>query len=181
MEELLIALGVIALAAGLLVAYAATRPDDFRIARTVRIAAPPERVFAMIDDLRVMNTWNPFDKKQDPGIKGTYAGPASGVGARYEFDGRKAGAGHVEIIESSAPRHVAMRLVMTRPMSCDNRIDFSVAPSGAGSEVTWAMSGKSQLMGKLFGLLFNVDKMCGAAFEKGLADLKEMAEHRKAA
>lgn len=181
MEELLIALGVIALAAGLLVAYAATRPDDFRIARTTHIAAPPERVFAMINDLRAMNAWNPFDKKQDPEIKGTYSGPADGVGARYDFDGSKAGAGHVEIIESTAPRHVAMRLIMSRPMACDNRIDFTIEPNGTGSEVTWAMSGKSQFMGKLCGLLFNVDKMCGGAFEKGLADLKVLAEQRQAA
>lgn len=181
MEDVLIALGMIALAAALLVAYAASRPDDFRIARSARISAPPERVFAMIDDLRAMNQWNPFDKKQDPDIKGIYSGPASGVGARYDFDGRKAGAGHVEIFESEAPRCVAMRLVMTRPMSCDNRIDFTVEPRGNDTEVTWAMSGKSQLMGKLCGLLFKVDKMCGGAFEKGLADLKAIAEQHKAA
>lgn len=174
-------LGLIAVGVGLFLAYAATRPDEFRIVRSARIAAPPDRVFALINDLRAMNTWNPFDQKQDPYIKGSYSGPQCGVGAHYDFESKKAGTGHIEIVEAEAPSHVAMRLLMTRPMACDNRIEFTIAPHGADSDVTWAMSGKSGFAGKLCGLLFNVDKMCGGMFEKGLADLKVVAEQRKLA
>lgn len=179
MDAMLVALGLIAVAIGFLLVYAATRPDEFRVARSAVVAAPPDRVFALINDLRAMNAWNPFDKKQDPDIKGRYSGPQSGVGAHYDFESRKAGTGYVEIVEVEAPRHVAMRLFMTRPMACDNRIDFTIEPRGADSEVTWSMSGKSGFAGKLCGLLFNVDKMCGGMFDKGLADLKTIAEQRK--
>ena len=70
---------VVAIAAVL--AYAATRPDTFRVQRTARIDAPPEKIFPLIDDLRSGEQWSPYYRK-DPAMKGTYTGPASGPGAR---------------------------------------------------------------------------------------------------
>lgn len=179
LESLLMAAGVVIVACAAVVAFAATRPDSFRVARTARIAASPEQVFAQINNLRAMNAWNPFNKAPDLG--GNYSGPVSGVGAHYDFDSKRAGTGHIEIVESKAPGQITMRLVMTKPMACDNRIDFTVVSRGGESEVTWAMTGKSSLMGKVCGLFFNMDKMCGGMFEKGLADLKTIAEPRQAA
>lgn len=40
--------------------YAATRPDQFRITRKVIIKAPAEVIFAHINNLRQFNEWNPF-------------------------------------------------------------------------------------------------------------------------
>lgn len=42
--------------------YVATRPDAFKIERTTRISASPDRVFPLIADLHAFNTWNPFAK-----------------------------------------------------------------------------------------------------------------------
>ena len=35
-----------------ILAYAATRPDTFRIECSITIDAPPEKVFALLDDFR---------------------------------------------------------------------------------------------------------------------------------
>ena len=43
--------------------YAASRPDTFRIERSTRIKAPPEKIFALINDLHQFNTWNPYEKR----------------------------------------------------------------------------------------------------------------------
>lgn len=180
MDALLIALGILVVAAAAAVAYAATKPDVFRVARTLSVTGPPERVFAQINNLKAMNAWNPFDRKQDPDIKGSYNGPESGVGAHYDFESKKAGTGFIEIIESEAPIHVRMRLFMTKPMACDNQIDFNIVPRDGACDVTWAMSGNTPLIGKVFGLFCNMDKMCGGMFEKGLADLKATVERRQA-
>jgi uncharacterized protein YndB with AHSA1/START domain len=56
---------ILAVAPLALLLYAATRPDDFKVARTTSIAAPPERVFPLIVDSKAFNAWNPF-LKQDP-------------------------------------------------------------------------------------------------------------------
>lgn len=166
-------LAVLAIAAVLLLA--ARQPDTFRVARSASIAAPPDRIFPMINDLRQMNAWSPFVKR-DPDIKGSYSGPASGPGATYRFEGKEAGAGSLRIAGATAPTAVAMKLDMTAPMKGSNDILFSLVPEGQGTRVTWAMEGPSPFIAKVMDVLFSMDRMIGGAFEAGLADLKILAE-----
>lgn len=166
---------VVALAvAGVLIA-AAYRPDTFRVERSVRIAAAPERIHPLINDLRQFNVWNPFNKK-DPQIQGTYRGPATGPGSAYDFKGNKeVGAGTVSIVET-APQKVTMALDMAEPLEAHNTVVFSLVPQGTQTEVTWSMQGRTPYIGKLLHMVFDMDKMVGGAFESGLADLKAIAE-----
>jgi hypothetical protein len=71
-----------------------------------------------------------------------------------------------------------MRLLMTKPMKCDNQIEFSFVPQGGTTHVTWAMSGAQPYLGKLMSVFINCEKMCGKQFEQGLADLKKLAEQQ---
>ena len=45
-----------------LLAYAATRPDNFRVERAATIKAPPEKVFALIQDFHRWADWSPWRK-----------------------------------------------------------------------------------------------------------------------
>ena len=168
---LLIAIGV----TGVL-AYAATRPDSFQVARSLVIKAPPEKVFPMINDLRAFNTWNPF-LKLDPATKLSYRGPASGVGSAHDWSGNSnVGVGSVEITESVPSSKIAMKLDMKSPMEAHNRVEFVLAPETGATRVTWAMQGSSPYLAKVISTFCNMDKMVGGSFEKGLADLKALAE-----
>lgn len=162
----------------LVLAYAATRPDSFRVARRVSISAAPEKVYPLLNDIRAQNTWSPWDKK-DPAMKRSYSGAATGVGAVYEWDGNKEiGAGRLEIVESVAPRKVVMKLDFTRPMEGHNVAAFTLEPQGAATDVTWSIEGPMPYVSKLFSLFCDMDKMIGKEFEAGLADLKALAERR---
>lgn len=162
-------------AVGLVLIAAAFRPDTFRVQRSVRIAAAPAAIHPWINNVQQMNSWSPFVRK-DPNIKGTYRGPAAGPGAAYDFDGnREVGKGSVEIT-GSTPEKITMKLDMIAPMEGHNVIEFTLVPLGNTTEVTWAMHGASPYIGKLMGMVFNMDKMIGGAFETGLADLKARAE-----
>ena len=173
LETLLIAVAL-ALIAVLLLAI--RKPDTFRVARTARINAPPEKIFPLISDLRVMNTWNTFSLR-DPTSKTSYSGPASGVGAVHNFDGPKSGGGTIEITDADAPNRVKMRLQMARPIKADNTVTFTLARTGAATDVTWAMEGRSPFMIKVMTLFFNHDAMMHSAFDEGLANLKALAEN----
>ena len=172
------ALLIAAAFAGLLL-YAATRPDTMRIERSLRIDAPADKIRPLINDMRHFNIWNPYNHK-DPTMKASYHGPEAGPGASYEFDGnKKVGKGSIQIIEPAAPDVVRMRLDMSAPMACSNLIDFSLAPlSLHTTQVTWTMTGPSPFLGKLMGVIFNMDKMMGRDFETGLTSLKKLAEAR---
>ena len=75
---------LIAIAAviALLMIYATTRPDTFKVSRSMQIKAPPDKIFPLNNDLRAYNTWKPYVKK-DVAVKLTYSGPAAGAGAKY--------------------------------------------------------------------------------------------------
>jgi uncharacterized protein YndB with AHSA1/START domain len=166
--------------AGILI-MASRRPDTSTITRSIAIKAPPERIFPLINTPRTFDTWNPF-VKPDPAIKLTYAGPESGTGAKTLFDGNKqVGAGHLAIVESVPSRRIAMNLVMTRPFACDNAVLFTLEPRDNATTVTWTMNGRAPFIAKVMCTFFNMDKMVGGTFDKGLADLKAMAERSAAA
>ena len=71
-----ILLAVVVLVAAVLI-YAATRPDVFRVERTASIKAPPEKLFAMINDYRNWPSWSPYERL-DPAMQRTLSGPESG-------------------------------------------------------------------------------------------------------
>lgn len=177
LETALIVLVVLAAAIIAVLAYAATRPGLFHVQRSKVISAPADRIFPLISNLERMNTWNPF-AKGDPKLKLTYSGPESGAGAAYDWDSEgRAGKGRVEITDASPPSRVVMRLIMIRPIAADNVVEFTLRPQGGTTEVTWAMTGESRpLIAKLMDALFNMNRMVGSEFEKGLTDLKAMAE-----
>ncbi len=164
------------IAVAALLIYAAIKPARGTMSRSVSINASPEKIFPLIDNLEQMNTWNPF-VKTDPNLKGDYSGPARGKGAHYAFDGNKnAGAGHITVTDSMPSAKVTMNLVMIRPFACDNIVEFTLVPGGNATTVTWAMSGPAPYFMRVMGTLFNMDKMVGGQFDKGLADLKAIAE-----
>ena len=163
-------------AIGLFLIYVTTRPDTFKVVRSLQIKAPPDKIFPLINDLRSYNTWNPYVKK-DPAIKLTYSGPAAGAGAQFLFDGNKdAGKGSIEVVATTPSSQVDMRLMMAEPFPIDNRVRYTLLPKDGGSEVTWAMEGPVPYIAKIAHLFFNMDKMVGTDFEAGLASLKALAE-----
>lgn len=167
---------IVALAAFLI--YVATRPGEFRIERSQHINASPQDVFARVNDLRIFNSWNPF-AAADPTVTIVYSGQDRGTGAIYEWDSAgKAGKGRMTIIESQASSKVVMRLEFLKPFVATNTAVFSIAGEGSETRISWAMTGCSGFVHKLFGTLFSMDKMVGGEFAKGLASLKALVEQR---
>jgi hypothetical protein len=170
---LTIAVIVVAVLAGVL-AYAATRPDTFRIERAAGIKAPPEKIFPLIDDFHSWVTWSPWENI-DPALKRTYSGAATGKGATYAWEGNsKVGTGRMEITESSVPLRITIKLDFIKPFEGHNTAEFRLEPKGGATTVTWAMFGPSTYLSKVMGLFFSMDRMIGGQFEKGLANLKEI-------
>jgi uncharacterized protein YndB with AHSA1/START domain len=169
-----ILIGLVLVVAIFLVAVS-MRSGDFRVERSATLAASPMALFEHVNDHRKFAVWNPF-LKLDPNVKNTYSGPESGVGAVCSWDGNKdVGAGSCTIIESKPGELVRSRMDWKRPMEGVATVDFTFKPQGDKTVVTWAMYGNNGFMGKLFSLFIDCDKMVGPQFEKGLANLGEVA------
>ena len=159
-----------------LLGYAATRPDSFRVERATVIKAPPAKVFALIDDFHQWAGWSPWEKL-DPAMKRTHSGAASGKGAVYAWEGNSdVGAGRMEILETTAPSRVLIRLDFMKPFEATNTAEYTIQPEGDATRVTWAMYGPAPFLSKLMQVFVSMDKMIGKDFEQGLANLKSLAE-----
>ena len=167
---------IVAAVIAALLAYAAFKPDTFRLSRSATIAAPPDKVFALINDLRRFNEWNPF-AKLDPLNAITYDAVTAGVGGAYNWQGKKSGAGRMQIIESVSPQRVTAKLDFSKPFEAHNMADFTLQAQGdKSSTVTWTMHGPMPYLNRLMTIFFDMDKTVGTEFETGLANLKALAE-----
>jgi uncharacterized protein YndB with AHSA1/START domain len=160
---------------------AAMQPAEFRVVRSATISAPPETVFAQVNDFHKWDGWSPW-AKLDPAVVNTYEGPPAGAGAGFHWRGNKqVGEGHMTITESHPSDLIKIRLEFIRPFAATNSVEYTFKPEGSRTIVTWSMLGQRNFVLKAFGLFMNMDKMLGGEFEKGLANLKAQAEAAVAA
>ncbi|MEV0356701.1 SRPBCC family protein [Nocardia sp. NPDC050697] len=148
---------------------------DFEVARRTVIAAEPARVHGLIDDFHQWVHWSPWEDV-DPELNRRYAGPESGVGASYTWNGnRKAGHGTMTIT-SSTEHEIGVRVEFRKPIAATNDVRFELATVASGTEVTWRMTGKRSGFLGVVGRVIPMDRFIGKDFEKGLARLKAAAE-----
>lgn len=170
-----IAIVIVVLIGGLL-AYAATRPNELRVERTLAIKAPPEKIFPYVNDLKAWAAWSPYEKK-DPAMARTFGSITAGKGAVYEWNGNSnVGQGRMEITESTPASKIAIKLDFIKPFEGHNVATFGFEPKGETTLVSWTMTGRSAYITKLMGVFFDMDKMIGDDFAVGLANLKAQAE-----
>lgn len=163
-----------AIIAGILIA-ASFQPNTFHVERTITVAAAPDKIMPHINDFHNWAAWDPW-AKMDPSMKVTYSGAPNGKGAVYEWQGNgQVGQGRMDITDAT-PMEVGVRLDFIKPMSVQDTAVFSLNQWGTSTKVTWAMDGNVPFVGKIFHLFMNMDKMVGGQFEKGLNDLKAVAE-----
>lgn len=170
-----IAIAVAILIAALL-GYAATKPDTFRVQRSATINAQATTIFPLINDLHNWTLWSPYEKK-DPKMKRMHGGAPSGKGATYAWEGNDdVGKGRMEIVDTSPPYRVTIKLDFEKPFEAHNTVVFRLESKGAGTNVTWDMYGPAPFFSKLMQVFMDMDAMVGKDFEAGLANLKAIAE-----
>lgn len=167
-------IGLVVLIA-LLAAVGLVLPDSAHVERSTVIEAPPDAVFAVVNNLRRFNEWSPwFDL--DPDARYTFSGPESGVGSRADWssDVPSVGAGSQEIVASEAPRLVRTALDFGNDGTAFAEI--RLLPENGATRVTWALDtelGRNPV-DRYFG--FFLDALLGPTYEDGLARLKRLVE-----
>jgi Polyketide cyclase / dehydrase and lipid transport len=167
---------VLALAIAIVLILAATKPDSFSVQRATSIKALPEKVFPWINDFHQWKSWSPYENK-DPAMKRSYSGAADGKGAVYGWEGNKnVGSGRMEILDSSTPSKIVIKLDFFTPFEGHNTAEFTMLPQGDATNVVWLMHGPAPFTHKVMQVFMNLDNMIGKDFEVGLANLKNISE-----
>lgn len=172
--KIVISVGVLI---ALVVVLAALKPRTFRIQRSIRIDAAPDRVFPLISDLYNWARWAPQDR-EDSSMKRTYSGSAIGAGAVSDWTGSgSSGRGRMLITESEPLQRITVQVDWVKPFVTRNVNEFVLQAEENSTKVTWTMNGPNLLIMRLTGIFVNMDRMMGKHFEAGLANMKEVTEH----
>jgi hypothetical protein len=179
--------GVSALiAASLVVVW--LQPDDYRLTRQTTIAASAAEIFPYVNDLRRWDDWSPW-AKLDLNAKVSFEGPPAGPGAMFHWSGNdKVGAGTMTITDSKANERVRTRADFMKPFEGTSDSEFIFSSRGIQNQgnqtegkltnVIWTMTGRHNFIGKAICLVMSMEATLGPDFEKGLMQLKQVAEKR---
>lgn len=177
MKKLILgALGAVVAIVVILCVVVAMQPSQFKVTRSATFNAPPNAVFDQVNDFNKWSAWSPWEKL-DPNMKRTISTPSAGKGATYAWTGNdEVGEGKMTITDSHPSDAIKVDLEFIKPFAMKSITDFTFKPEGDKTTMTWTMSGENGFVGKAFGLMMNMDKMVGADFEKGMANLKPIVE-----
>jgi Polyketide cyclase / dehydrase and lipid transport len=173
LKKVVLALAVFLVGLGALVA---SRPSTFRVERSITMASPVEIPFGLVNDFHKWQFWSPWDAL-DPKMQKTFDGPYAGPGAIYTWSGNdQVGKGKMTNLEAQPYDSIRIQLEFLEPWPASNVTTFTYKPVPEGIQLTWAMEGNNNFMGKAFSLFMDMDGMVGKDFEKGLATLKKLSE-----
>ena len=153
-------------------------PTRWSVERQVEIAAPPDRIFAELDDLRAWRRWSPWQESAYPGLVFRYAGPPRGKGAEVSWNSEATGDGRLRIEESVPPRELSFSMTFQQGR-IRARDPLRLIPlAGGRTRVVWSDQGSlgRTLLGRLS--LPVIERSMGRDLERGLAQLAAVVEGR---
>jgi Polyketide cyclase / dehydrase and lipid transport len=169
-------LALVVLGVGVVLLMASRQPATFRVERATHIDAWPGVVFANLEDFHRWEAWSPWEKL-DPQMHKEYSGAPKGAGAVYAWQGKGgAGKGKMTMLQARENDLLRIRLQFFEPFPADNRVTFTLDNVGHSTEVHWIMEGTNSFMGKVMSVFADMDHLIGGDFERGLANLKQVAE-----
>ena len=148
-------------------------PSSAHVERSVSIDAHAATIFALLNDFEQVNKWSPW-ADTDPNARFDVTGPARGVGAAIRWEGSIIGHGAQTIIESVPFERIVSRLDLSN--RGEAIATFTLSENAAGTLVNWAFDSEFglNLLARYIGLM--LDGVVGSDYEKGLLNLKTMAE-----
>ena len=166
------------LIAAVLAVVIAMQPSEFHVERSLAMNAPPEAVFAQVNDFHHWEAWSPW-LKEDPNAKRTYEGPASGEGAIFRWAGNdKVGEGSMTILESQAERTHPHQAAIHQAVRGHRHDGFHVPARRRPDQGHLVDGRQAQLhrQGACACCVFDMDEMIGGKYEEGLASMKKIVE-----
>lgn len=172
LKKTLAGLGVVV---AILIFIGLALPSGLDVQRSATINAPPSAIFPYINDLKAFNRWSPW-AEMDPNTQYTFAGPASGVGAKMIWNSKDpgVGGGAQQITASELDRRV--EVVLDFGDQGQGTSYYDLKSEGLNTVITWGFKTDFgyDLVSRYLALL--MDDMVAEEYEKGLISLKALVE-----
>ncbi len=171
---------IVALIALLVVLGLFVGPRTTVVQRSTVVNATPAVIYPKIANLRTMHSWSPW-KDMEKGQENRWEGEEGTVGSVHHWVGDTVGTGSQRIITMEQDRSVDTELKFIEPWEATSQVRLELAGSDSATTVTWTMTQENDLMGRIMTVFMDMDGMIGPDFEKGLSNLKQIAEAEQTA
>jgi len=153
---------------------AAIMPGRYKVEKSITINKPASEVFPKVANLNHYRDWNPW-QKTEPDSKSTITGTPGTVGHKFEWEGKKIGAGSLTIKSVQPHTSLLLDLEFIKPWKSTADDAWTFEENGGQTKVTWKNQGPltypaARLMGPM------INKNLNQQFEQGLKNLKEVCE-----
>jgi len=172
-------LGALLIVVIVLLGVAFMLPRDAHVERSIVVDRPAAAIFPLVNSLKRFNEWSPWSQ-YDPNVKMSFSGPDAGPGASMHWAGNsKVGTGDQMITESIPDKRVSTDLNFGEMGT--SKASWLLSSDGSTTTVVWTLDANlgNNPIGRYMGLF--MDKMVGPDYERGLAQLKALAEKAPAA
>jgi hypothetical protein len=149
-------------------------PAQWKVERSVSIAAKPAAVYQRIANLETWPQWTVWNRREDPEVRFQFDGGV-GAGSTWRWDGPKLGRGTLAIQSGNPHTGIAYEVVMDGMNPVRGRI--SLAASGDATDVVWRDEGElgASPIDRWFAFLM-LPSVLGSAIDQNLANLKREVE-----
>ncbi len=149
-------------------------PSSYMVTRSVDINAAPDKVYPLIADPKAWAKWGVWSER-DPAMKTTYSGAPEGQGAKWAWESKSEGNGSMEFTRAEPGK--ALEYALSFPdMGMKSKGALLLEPAGAATRVTWTNAGDVGGNPLMHYFAVMMDDLVGPDFDKGLANLKALAE-----
>ncbi len=150
-------------------------PATTTVVRSTTIQAPACNVYTLLDGYAWWNDFSPW-AGVDPDAVYSYEGPETGVGATMLWSSEDPNVGTGSMVVSTVTPCVTLGHDLDFGQQGTARATWTLTPTDGGVTASWDLVSEHGMnpAARYFGLL--LDGMIGPDYEKGLANLKTLAE-----
>lgn len=178
MKYLYYFLGLLAVLLLIYIGICAIGPKNFDTVSNTSVKAPAPVLFNLINSIEEINRWNEW-VREDAAMIITLNDISAGVGSGSSWESAKSGNGSQKIIESIPNQKVRTELKFDG-WGAANHAELNIAPEGNETNVSWTFESGAPLPYLMRGMMLLTRAKSGMqkSYDKGLANLKEIAEAR---
>lgn len=152
--------------------YNAMQDGHYEVSRTAKMNATPMTVSAIVSEFKNWPDWAVWFER-DSTMEATFGEKTTGVGANYSWVSEFSGNGRMEILAYEPGTSMKTSITFDGQGSSNGFWKFEQMDHGV-TQVTWGITGEMGFYGRF--LSGKMEEWVGPDFEKGLANLKELAE-----
>lgn len=150
-------------------------PKTFEYEKSISINAPIDSVWLRTNSLAALDKWSPWND-HDPKMKKEMAGEDGTVGAKQSWESAIVGCGSQTIEAVQKPILLETKLDFLKPHESHGKAYVKLVADGAGTKVTWGMTGSMPYPFNVMILFMNMEKAMGKDWDNGLSKLKSLSE-----